>query len=37
MLRGLSDILEVDVEKILSGDLRPNDIDRGSLKQKGSG
>ncbi len=33
LLRGLSDILEVDVEKILSGDLRPNDIDRGNMKK----
>ena len=33
LLRGLSEILEVDIEKILSGDLKPNDIDRGNMKK----
>lgn len=33
LLRELSDILEVDIEKILSGDLTPNDRDRGNMKK----
>ncbi len=32
LLRELSVILKVDVEKILLGDLEPNDMDRGNMK-----
>ena len=33
LLRELSTVLEVNIEKILSGDLKPNDKDRGNMKK----
>lgn len=33
LLRELSTILEVNIEKILLGDLEPNDMDRGNMKK----
>lgn len=33
LLRELSAVLEVNIEKILLGDLEPNDVDRGNMKK----
>lgn len=33
LLSGLSEILGVNIEKILAGDLQPNDADRGNMKR----
>lgn len=33
LLYALSDMLDVNIEKILSGDLEPNDTDRGNVKR----